>query len=195
MLDLFNIDKTPQERIDALKEDISKFKRSSGVDTKKSKIKLFFGNIENFNDGIFTVSTPPKAKHFESSEDKYLVSLLESLELNKYFLTYNYLFFGDKANVQTIKDFGIFIRKLVDIINPKLIVCLGEEAQFSFFKKKFLISDFHGKQIGEYEGRPIMTTFPISYYEERSQFEDHSYKDSIKTKDWSSIKEKFKELK
>lgn len=195
MLDLFNIDKTPQQRIDALKDEMVQFKRSSGVDTRKSKIKLFFGDINNFNDGILTISTPPATKLFESPDDKYLMDILEAIDLKKYFLTYNYLFFGDKANIKTIKDFGYFIRKLVDIINPKLIVCLGEESQFSFFKKKFLISDFHGKQIGEYEGKPIMTTFPISYYIERSQFEDHSYKDSIKTKDWNAIKEKFKELK
>jgi hypothetical protein len=195
MLDMFSIDLNTEQRLDALRDELARYNRNSKVDTKKAKIKLFYGDVNNFNDGVLTVSSPPKAKFFESPDDKFLSSILESIEIKKFFLTYDYLFFGDRPTTQTVKDFGYFIRRLVDIINPKLIVCLGEEPQFSFFKRKFLLSDFHGKQIGDYEGRPIYTTYPISYYEERSQFEDHSYKEAIKNKDWNAIRDKYKELK
>ena len=195
MLDLFSAGKTPQQQLDDLRLEIKSYQSRLGMDSKRTKIKLFYGNIENFNSGVLVIANPPKAKFFETADDKFIIDLLASIEVTKYFITYNYLVFGDKASSTIIKEFGYYIRKLIDIINPKFIVCMGEDSQFCFFKRKFLLSDFHGKLIGDYESKPIIATYPISYYEERSKFEDHSYKSEIRNKDWLSIKEKYKELK
>ena len=193
-LDLFSQDLTSEQRLEDLRNLIKLYQTKIGIDSKRTKVKLFFGDIANFNSGVLVISNPPKAKFFETAEDKFICNILDSLEITKYFITYNYLIFGDKASQAILKEFGFYIRRLVDIINPKIIVCMGEESQFSFFKRKFMLGDFHGKQIGEYEDKPIMATYPISYYEERSKFEDHSYKTEIRNKDWTAIKNKYKEL-
>jgi len=194
MLDLFSSNRTIDERLDDLKIEIKQYQSKMGTDSKKTKIKLFYGDLDNFNDGVLTISNPPKAKFFETPEDKIILNLLNSFGLDKYFLTYNYLILGTNTPKE-IKEFGYFVRKLIDIINPKLIVCMGEEAHFCFYKRKFMMIDFHGKVIGDYEGRPIMTTYPIFYYGEKSKFENDSYREEIKRKDWTAIKDKYMELK
>lgn len=193
MLDLFNINLTPVERLEALREEIKDYQKRSCPD-KKSKVKLFWGDLTKLGKGIVVITNPPKAKFFESTEDKFIINLLTSYDLNDFFITYNYLIYGEEYTPKDIKEFGYYIKKLIDIINPKMIVCMGESSQFCFFKKKFMMIDFHGKQIGEHESIPIFTTYPIKYYEERSKFEDHSYKEQIRNKDWTAIKEKYKEL-
>jgi uracil-DNA glycosylase len=192
MLDLFSIDKTPEERLEDLKSEIKAYQKKLSL--SNSKIKLFYGDIKNFNDGVLVISNPPKAKFFETPDDKYTINLLLSMGINKFYLTYNYLVIGT-STPKEIKLFGYYIRKLIDIINPKIIVCMGERSQFCFFKKKFMMIDFHGKQIGDHEGIPIYTTYPISYYIERSKFENESYKELIKSKDWKTIKDKYANLK
>ena len=191
MLDLFNINMSSTERIESLRGEIKDYQKRQ-PDAKRSKIKLFFGDPANFGSGILVITAPPKAKFFESSEDKFIINLLTSYGLDKFFITYNYLVYGNITSKE-IKEFGYYIRKLIDIIGPKIIVCMGEASQFCFFKKKFMMLDFHGKQIGAYESIPIFTTYPITYYEEKSQYEDRSYKEQIRNKDWLAIKEKYKE--
>ena len=114
--------------------------------------------------------------------------------MTKFLITYHYLVYGDDITRNQIKEFGYYIRKLTDILDPKLIVCMGEEAQLSFFKRKFVMEDFHGKQIGEHDSIPIYTTFPIFYYEERSEYEDKSFKEHIKKVDWEKIKEVYSKV-
>lgn len=193
MLDLFSSNRTVDERLEDLKLEIKSYQKKLGVDSKKTKVKLFYGDIKDFNTGIITVSNPPKAKFFDAPEDKILLNLLSSYGLEQSFLTYHYLILGTYTPKE-IKEFGYYVRKLIDIINPKLIVCLGEESHFTFSKRKSLMIDFHGKVIGEYEGRPIMTTYPIVYYGEKSKFENDSYREEIKRKDWTTIKDKYMEL-
>lgn len=194
MLDLFLSNKTPIEQLDMLRADIKDYQSKANIDSKKTKIKLFYGDIKYFNTGILVITDPPKAKFFESAEDKLIINILNSYDLNEFFITYNYLIYGS-GSTKDIKNFSYYIKKLTDIINPKLIVCMGESSQFCFFKKKFMMSDYHGKQIGDYETIPIMTTYPIWYYEEKSKFEDHSYKEELRNKDWYAIKKRYEESK
>lgn len=192
MLNFFYINKSPKEQLDLLKLEIKEYQTK--IKSEEKKIKLFYGNIDNFGSGVLIISSPPKTKFFESIQDKSIIVLMNELKIDKFFITYNYLINGIEPTPKDIKSFGYYIRLLVDIINPKIIVCLGEDSQFCFFKKKFLITDYHGKQIGEYEGKPILTANNMSYYEERSKFENHSYKEEIKKKDWELITNKYKEI-
>lgn len=194
MLDMFTAGMTPIERLEALRAEIKDYQNRNCIDHKKTKIKLFWGDTVNINTGIVIITDPPKAKFFESNGDKFIINLLTSYDLTKFFITYNYLVYGENSTPKDIKDFSYYIKKLIDIINPKIIVCMGESSQFCFFKRKFMMIDFHGKQIGDHESIPIFTTYPIKYYEERSKYEDHSYKEQIRNKDWEAIKEKYKEL-
>lgn len=194
MLDLFSANSTIEERLEDLRTEIKVYQSKLGTDSKRTKVKLFYGDINNFNDGVLVLANPPKAKFFDSPDDKLTVSLLTSLGFDKFFISYNYLILGT-CTPKEIKEFGYYIRKLVDIINPKLIICMGEESHFCFYKRKFMMIDFHGKVIGNYEGKTVMTTYPIFYYNEKSRYEHDSYREEIKRKDWTAIKDKYLELK
>jgi hypothetical protein len=194
MLDIFSVNKPIEEQLTDLKLEIQTFQKSLNLDTKKSKIKLFYGNISNINSGILLINDPPLSKFFESQDDKYIINLMSELNIDKYFITYNFLIPNVSVNTKLIKSFSYFILKLIDILNPKLIVCFGEQSQFCFFKRKFLLQDFRGLEIGQYEYRPIFTTNKASYYEERSKVENYIYKEQLKLNDWTNIKKKYEEL-
>jgi hypothetical protein len=195
MLDMFSTGKTSEEQFDILRDEIKNYQKKIGLENKKNKVKLFFGDVKNVGSGVLVITSPPRAKFFESSEDKPIINILKLFEIDKFFITYNYLLCRENITIKEIKEFSYFIKRLTDIICPKLIVCMGESSQFCFFKKKFMMIDFHGKQIGDYESIPIFTTYPSNYYEERSKHEDHLYKEQIRNKDWNIIKNRYEELK
>jgi hypothetical protein len=201
MVDLFSVGKTPLERYLDLKEELVVAANRDGSKIKSNKVKIYIGDHDtegnplNINNNILIVSEPYFTKPFETSDDKKLYKLLSEFDITNFFYTY-YFWYKKNTNVslKDIKQNGHWIKRLVDILEPKLIICMGEKAQFSFLKKKAMLRDYHGKQIGEIDEIPIYTTYPISYYVERSEFEDRSFKNFIKTKDWTSIQAKYKEL-
>jgi hypothetical protein len=180
---------TLEERIEDLKNKI----RSYYNINKKSKVKLFYGDLKDVGNNILVVA-PPQHKFFESEDDKIIINILSEFRLFNYFLTYYYLIPNTKPSKQDIKNFGFWIRNIVDILEPKLIVCVGEDAQFSFYKSKFIIRDYHGLQIGEYNSIPIFASYIVPYYSKKADTEDMTYKNFIKNKDWSNIKKKYDEV-
>ncbi|MCK9428976.1 MAG: hypothetical protein M0R17_03060 [Candidatus Omnitrophica bacterium] len=194
MIDLFSINKTTEEQLNDLRIEIQTYQKNLNLEVKKSKIKLFYGNVSNFGSGVLLIGDPPSSKFFDSPDDKVIINLMTELKIDKYFITYDFLIPNVDINPKNIKSFSYFVRKLTDIIAPKLIVCFDEHPQFCFFKRKFLIQDFHGKQIGTHENIPIFTTNKASYYEERSKVENYVYKEQIKLNDWNAIKKKYEEL-
>lgn len=194
MIDLFTANMTVEEQIEDLRTGLKESYIKSGAITKRTKIKLFYGDMKDVGNNILIITNPPSAKLFESPEDQRVMQILNEFNLNNFFLTYYYLLPDKKINRQEIKEFGYWIRKITDILDPKLIVCIGEESQFCFFKQKKVIRDFHGKLIGDYNSIPIYATYPIPYYVKRSEFEDTTYKDFIKNQDWGMIKKKYEEV-
>jgi hypothetical protein len=191
MLDLFSQGKSTQELITLLENDVKAYRKKQGVESR-SKTKIYYGNLEYINNNILIVTSPPKARIFETANDKNISDLLLSHGITNFFITYFHFISKEQISKKDIKDFGFYVRGFADIISPRIIVCLGEDAQLSFFKKKFLIEDYHGKEIGDFEGIPIYTTYPMEYYTEHSKFEDDSYKESLKDEDWNIIKERYK---
>lgn len=194
-MDLFSVGKTHQERIDELKEEIrDKAKFYDAPKPRKGNVYIATGDINNISNNLLIVTDPPKGKFFDSGEDRRLYRLLQEFNIEKYFHTYYYWYNKPKVSRSDIKQFGIWIRKLATILEPKLIVCMGEPSQFSFVKQKSILRDNHGKQIDTFEGAPIFATYTIMYYLEKSEFEDHTYKNYIKEKDWSAIKAVYDEV-
>jgi hypothetical protein len=193
MIDLFTASMSIEEQIEDLKTNIKESYIKQGRITKKTRIKLFFGDLKNIGNNILIISAPPPARLFDSPEDGRLKQFIQDLGIGNFFLTYFYLLLDTKISRKEIKDFSPWIQKLTDLIDPKLIVCMGEEAQFSYFKKKFLLRDHHGTQIGEYNSIPIIASYPIFYYQKSSEFEDTAYKDFMKAKDWGYIQQRYKE--
>ena len=193
-MDLFTSGMTIIEQIEILRNRIKDIFIKSGTIGKKTKIKLFYGDINDIGNNVLIITDPPKAKLFESREDKNLQNFISEFGLTKYFITYYYLLPNIKINRQEIKDFGYWIRQITDILDPKLIVCISEESQFCYFKRKFILRENHGKQIGEYNSIPIYASYPLCYYQKQSEFEDVTYKTFIKHNDWDKIKDKYNEV-
>jgi len=192
-MDLFSANMTVEEQLEDLKNNIKNTYIKQDIIGKKTKIKLFYGSLDNIGNSILVITSPPPAKFFESAEDKILYSFLNELNINNYFVSYFNLIPSTKINKQDIKDFGHWIRKLTDIIDPKFILCVGENAQLSYFKRKFILREHHGKIIGDYNSIPIYAIQQIMYYQKQSTFEDVTYKNYMKDTDWKEIIKKYKE--
>lgn len=192
MLDLFNVNKSPEQAISDLKQELFEFTKTQGYKIRKPK-PILYGDLDNVGKACLIVGDIPDGKLFESKEDKLLYSLAESYHL-RYFYTYSYLLPNTKVPKLEVRHFSSWIQRLTSIIKPVLIICLGEISQLSYFSRKFLLKDFHGKEIGKFEDIPVYTTYDIKYYMNESKIEDEFYKIKIKNNDWNNIKTKYKEL-
>jgi hypothetical protein len=190
MLDLFQ--QVPKDQqISDFKTELKNWAKRQGH--RKGPTKLFYGDVSNIENCVLLIIDPPTHKYFESLKDKEPLPLLENLEISHYLITYNYLIYKTLITTKDIKQFSSFIQRLTDILAPKIIVCLGEQSQFCYFKTKFLLEEYAGKQIGEYSNIPIFTTHNIEYYSHSKVMEDHTYKDQIKQDDWRNIKITYEE--
>jgi len=197
---------TLPEQIALLRKDILKYAVKVGY--KKKILPIVYGTEKNVNNNILIVQPPFNDgrndernenkkikilnKHFEEDECTYLCQILQEYEIYNYFITYAHLLPLERHTKNGIKDFGCWITKLVDILGSKLVVVLGEDAQLSFLKRKCILKDFHGKKIGEYNGAPLLLTYPFSYYLNRSSYEDKNYKEFILKTDWAMIQDAYK---
>lgn len=179
-----------KEQIGMLKADLVKYAKSLG-----SVRKYFYvveGKAENAGNNILLIQPPFTGKcHFEQKEDKLLKYILAKYNIFKTFITYAHLVPLKKHTKADIKAFGYWMDKIVEIVSPKLIVVLGEDAELVFFKRKFIMKDYHGKIIGDTNGIPIMLTYSLDYYISKSSYEDQSYKDFLEANDWSAIKNEY----
>lgn len=180
-LDLFESHKTKLDQLKDLKKELKVYQNKI-VQTNK-KLKLLYGDL----DPEYLVVTNPSINYFNEDKDKYIISLLSN---HKFILTYNYLIQDiniSKITITDIKKFSYFIQKIIDITEPKKIICMGENSIFSFFKKKFVVDEYHGKQIGNYNNIPIYLTYDPEYFITYTKTENREYKLSIQESDWRNI--------
>ncbi len=191
MADLFySTGKTLQEQVDMLKHDILIYARTLGCG--KKKLSILFGNKNNINNNILIVQPPFRDKiHFKGNEFKALLYTLAHYEIHNYFITYANPVPMKRHTKDDIKQFNTWMSKIIEIVLPKLIVTLGEEAELVFFRRKFILRDFHGTIVGNHHTIPVMLSFPFTYYASHSAYEDRSYKEFIQKSDWSAIKTEY----
>ena len=193
MADLFTAGMTIEEQIEYLRSELKETYIKSETITKKTKVKLFYGDLKDVGNNVLIIAPPPESRFFESPEDQKLIQILNEYNIFNFFITYYYLF-PRKVSRQEIKNFGYWIRKITDILDPKLIVCVGEDAQFSYLKQKKIIRDFHGKQIGDHYSIPIYAVYQTHYYIKKSEYEDPTYKTFLKNNDWGTVSKKYNEV-
>lgn len=182
---------TLQEQIKALKKDIRVEAKKQGV-AFKHKLALVWGIPAYQGNNILLVQPPYKeGKYFQDKSTERLKNTLNDYEITKYFITYSYHIPKDKVTRKDIKTYGSWIAKIVNAVAPRLVVCLGEDAIFSFFKRKMILRDNHGEIVGRHESIPIMLTYPFDYYTQKSEYEDSSYKNFLLDSDWKSIKNEY----
>jgi len=200
---------TLQEQLELLDKDMLKFAKNLGY--TKRKLPLVFGDDKYINNNVLLVMPPFSdgrhseanvrrknegkrlkiKKHFEGNEFDLLYEILESYEISNWFITYSHLVPLERHTKNGVKQFACWIAKLIEIIGPKLIIAMGEDAQLSFVKKKYILRDYHGKKITDHNGIPVLLTYPMSYYIDRSSYEDPSYKEFIMNLDWDLLRKEY----
>jgi len=196
-MDLF-YGSTVEEQLKALKKDIKAFALAHyNYDYGHKRIYVAFGEQANIGNNILIVSTPlaKDAKAFEDKNYQYLKHILSTYNISKFFLTPNFLIPKDHVSTADIKLCSKWTETLVDIVQPKFIVILGEDSVFSFFRRKFILRDHHGTKVGiSPQGLEIYLTYSPDYYNEKSEYEDPSFKNFIRDNDWTTISNRYKEL-
>jgi len=191
MADLFySVGNDLESQIELLKTDILTYAKTLGY--KKKSLPLLHGKAENMSNNILIVQPPFKGKkHFSDDEFKALIYTMGKFGILNYFVTYSHPVPLERHTKNEIKKFSTWMSKLIEMISPKLIVALGEEAELVFFRRKFILRDFHGTVVDQHAGIPVMISFPFDYYASKSSYEDRSYKKYIQDTDWTAIKEEY----
>jgi uracil-DNA glycosylase family 4 len=135
---------------------------------RKGKFGLPVPGEGNLDAKIFFVGMAPGrneskvGRPFVGMAGKNLEKFLKSINLRReeVYLTSPVKYYPGKRN---LKDEEILhgmkhLKKQVEIVNPKIIVLLGEVAYFGFFEKKEKITKIHGK-IFYKDGRVFFVTF------------------------------------
>lgn len=207
MADLFyNIGDSLQEKIDLLREDLLIEAKALGYKKKKLPVLTTSCNAEEIvgnnaliihppiDDGRHIIKENGKRVHISPFKDRrteMLMSVLDEYGMYNYFITYSHLIPMDKHTKRDIKNFGIWISRIVEIVQPKLIVVLGEDAELVFSKRKHILNDNHGLIVEHYQNIPIFLSYPMEYYSEQSAFEDSNFKKFIMDNDWNKIKKEY----
>lgn len=192
-MDLFYQGDTLRKYTNKLKKDIQDLAKKENIIIKE-KLKLVYGTKDCEGNNLLVIMPPYiKGEYFKSNQIEKLEIILKTYEINNYFLTYSYHLPKDKVTRKDIKTYGFWIKRIIDYVCPKIIVCLGEESMFSLFKRKAILKDYHGQIVGEHLEIPVFLTYPMEYYNEKSQYEDNSYKSYLLKKDWENISKEYKE--
>ena len=187
---------TVKENVIAFKKDLKQVALKYDYDFGKKRIHIANGNLENIGNCILVVGPPLKLndKHFQDKYSNYLFKTALDFKMPNTFLVSCFPIPLERISKTNIKEFNPWMEKLVDIFRPKLVVVLGEDAQFSFVKRKHILRDYHGKIITKtVAGIDVLLSYTMDYFIDLSEFEDGSYKDFIRNADWTIIKKYYDE--
>jgi uracil-DNA glycosylase len=187
---------TFEENITAFKADLKKVALSYGYNFGKKKVYIAYGDLDKIGNCILFIGPAlrPADKAFQDKYSEYLFKIANEHSLNNIILTSCFPIPLEQVSKTHIKEFNPWMEKLVDIFRPRLIVALGEDAQFSFVKRKHILRDYHGQIISKsMSGTDVLLTYPMSYYLEKSEYEDPSYKTYMLKTDFEIISKLYKE--
>lgn len=175
-----------------MKQNLKTYAEGCGIPLGRKRLVLAKGNADDVGNNILVVCEPQKNMNwFSSKADKYAISILEKYEMPRYFLTASHLLPLKSVGREDIKAFSTWVQKITDLLEPRLIVLLGEHAEFCFLRRKFILRDYHGTEIGRYNGIPLLLTYPMSYYLNSVEYVDPGYKQFLENNDWTLIKERY----
>jgi hypothetical protein len=187
---------TIAENISAFKKDLKIVAQGYDYAFGNKKIFIAYGRPEDAGNCILFVMPPliPNTKPFQDKYSNYLIQLAGRYLLKNVIITSCFLIPLEQVSKANIKDFNPWMEKIVDIFRPKLIVALGEDAQFSFVKRKHILRDYHGQVIAQSQsGIDVILSYAMNYYIEKSEYEDPSYKSFIQQNDWRIIQKYYNE--
>lgn len=183
-----------KQNIKKIKGDLVTYANRNNIPIPDDLYIIKFNPLYIGNNFLFIHPPFTGGEYFKDKENKYLEKLMDKYGIINKSITYCHLLPLERMNKNSIKSFKSWIHKLTDIVLPKLIVTLGEDAELSFISQKALLRDNHGKEIGEYNGTPIILTYPMEYYTNRAENIDNSYKLHIQENNWNVIKSYYDKL-
>lgn len=196
-MDLFYSKKTPTQQLKMLKDELmSKYNITSNVRlTSKDNFKLLYGNKKATDNCVLFILDHVTDKGFlNNKNEKKLIEIVKKYKMLNSLFTYAYPIRTDKITRIQVKEAIPSIELLIDIINPKLIIVLGEITSELFLSRKAIIDDHHGSIITTYNEQPVIQTYKFSYYNSSEGYEDKRYKEAVFKKDWDFITKKYNEL-
>jgi hypothetical protein len=187
-MDLFYSYLTSRGQLRKLKDEIG----GNLYDEVPKGFKIVTGNIEHINNcALLIMEHVTKHKFMRAPWDRKLVQLCTEYGINNKFITYSYLKDTESVSRSDITSSRKYIQLLLSIIQPKLIVVIGENTLLSFLSKKQLLVNFHGKIVGKYEEVPLILTYPMGYYLQYGRQDEKEYRESILLHDWTIIQEEY----
>lgn len=190
-MDLFYSGRTFDDRLKLLKKDVKEYAKRVGYDYGKKRLYLAYGNPDNVGQNILFVVPPldPNSKPYQDKASQRLIEVAKEYGLDKFFITSSYPIPIEKISKRQIKEFSYWVHKLIDILEPKLIVVMGEESEPVFVRRKFILRDSYSEIITSHNDIDVVLAYPMNYYIGHSEYEDPSYKKSLLEQEWTRLKE------
>ena len=193
-MDLFDTQLTPRQRINKISESVKVLNNITENSGKTKKVfRLLDGKLSSF-DGctLFIRPAVPLTGFMSSKYDKKLLELCEIYKIYNKVITYGILKRTKIAGRKVIKHNIKIIEDIIELVEPKVIVVLGEVTSELFLSTKLKVCNYHGTKIASYgSGIPVLYTYDTSWYLEHDGYEDARYKQDILHNDWTMIQEEY----
>lgn len=176
-MDLFSISSV-KKNIVVLKNEIDSYL------TKKKLIyddyKLFYPSVSNNKDIIFIVHCCDY--YFNSQECKLIISLCKFYNIDSYCIMQDFPIFKKPLSRLDIREYSPFIKRLIDVIDPKLIVFGDEDSQYSLLARKELHQENNQIRVLD-DGRKSLLIHTLFDAQTRSV----EFNETIQKKEWGII--------
>ncbi len=193
-MNLFYQNLTEEEQLSKLQRDTIQHLYNNIRKPKKLEIlrgdKEFIGNC-----ALFLIDHVKTQGFMRGQGENALVDTCNKYRIDNRMVSYSYLRQSKSVSRTDIVGMREFLYILISIVNPFLIVALGEKTMFSFINRKILLANGHGSVVHYYNEVPVILTYPIDYYKSRENDSDQDYKDYILENDWNFIKEEYERRK
>jgi hypothetical protein len=162
----------------------------------QSKFRLIHGDKKYYGNCALLILPYVTEHGFLNAEHEKtnLMKTLEHYKITNYMITYAQLNKSSSSSKKLIKQSRPLMTKLIEIINPKLIIVFDESSSLLFMTQKPNITEQHGTMITTYFNIPVLLTYNLDYYNKRTGYEDKTYKNNIFFNDWLTISTQYKEL-
>jgi len=188
-MDLFYANLTPTQQLKKFKEDAM---HHFNIEDS-TKFKVLKGLPKHFgNCVLFLLSHVPSRGFLKGRNDKLLTDSIKHFDITNHAITYAYLKPSLNVSRKDLKACTGDMNLILSIVRPKLIVLVGENPGELFFGRKPKVVDVHGTIVGSIDKIPLVSTFDMLYYKEKTGYEDERYKRHIYEGDWNFIREQYK---
>ena len=186
-MDLFYENLTPRRRLNRLKRELSSHLYGEGEEIPEN-FRILGGKLRSIGScALFIMEHVVPQGFMGNSYEMKILELCTRYHIDTRMITYSYLRECTTVSRVSIINSREFLHILVSIVDPVLIVLLGENTLFSFENRKRLLGDYHGKVVGYHNGVPLLLTYDMEYYTERVRVDRLKYRDEIMKSDWTKI--------